>query len=744
MQIERKIKKFISIAVVCMTCMIIRPAHAFVWFTIDIAEIASIINDVSNGIAKVEGAIAQIKNYTATIESIGNPAHLISKYTKELRSSLTKIGSSIKSATKAVENAAKGVVDTAKNVNEQITHNSSKEKGNTETLTKDVETAVNSGESEETVLAEIEKAKEDIEDNNRKDENILNQAKEHINEQTNEAQKIINELVGRVTESDILDDEVRSDLRKQSEQVESRLSDYNKESKDLLNSLQNKVLEKNRTVQDAYDEYKGMVQSYYKGTVKEEDLSAAGKKLNNTVQATKVGIDEEKMQNLETESRNISKDIIQLRESILDSVSNNKQYSDEDETFGKTSMLNATKNQQYAYHSREEYRNFYLKGIYADKDDEDKSFLLSYELGSDIQSKCKDLKFENIGKDTGKFIDSLRDCMVRAKARREDFCQDANAKGCDPYEIEERFKPYKEYGVYKHILQDYTVENITNLNKTKQYISAWLDMDNEKSTLKVLTDQIANINDQHNSIGLISMVNIEAPKLWSLMRRLDALMRAKEVVSLYRQQEKIYLNDDEYKKAEEATPGSVSGDLSENGDIEVISNGILYGCGAKGEEISLEPEDRYDVEKIEEAEKKIKDCFYSYAKGANLGTEEEETNNTTRDAIRAKWKEKMERAYNDSMFYTFALSTINNYKSSLDYKTGNNNNAEEAQKNIISLQENIKSSESIIDDYTGGAEIINYSTRQLLSIIDADAQYLQSEIIADLKTMGYDYFGAEE
>lgn len=751
MQIGRKIKSFAGIVAFCATLMMIRPAQAFLWFTIDIAEISSIINDITNGMAKVTGAVAEIKNYTATIEAIGNPRDLIEKYSKEIKSSLLQIKSSVTSSFSSINKATSGIVQAAKDVNTQITDNSAKEKENTKITTKDVETAINTGKSEEFVLARIEKTKETIELNNREDMNVLKLAQDHVKKQTDESQEVIDKLVVSVIENGDLDNKTKDDLKNQAKQVEEKVGAYNKHAKDILENLQDEVTEKNKAINHAYDDYGSTVQDYYKGNVKQDALVNAGKKLNDAVQTHKVGIKEESIKGLTEESKNISEEITKLKEAIFDNISNNKEYSDEDSQEDKVSILDIKKNNRYAYHNRNEHRNFYLKGIYADESD--KSFLLSYELGSDTSSKCKELNFEDIENNKiNRFIENLRDCVVRAKVERDYFCsgdEDLMAKKCDPYEIEEkRFNSdeMKTEGVYKHIVQDYAIANTGYLDSVKQFVSTWLDLDtkNPNSTLKKHMEQIeksnsSNINDQHNSEKMISLINLEAPKLWSLIRRADALMRAKAVVDLFRQQDNLYIDerDEDFAKSEEGNFGLVSEGDDGNIEVNVISNVILYGCGKLGKDISVKPEEKYEEEKALEAENNIKDCLYQYAEGASRGT----INGKADDPIettKEKWRTRKDKAYNDSMFYTFALSTINNYKSSLDYK----NDIKEGDKNIITLQKNIQSTSpsNIIDDYASGAEIINYTTRQLASIIDADAQNLQSEILSDLRTIGYDYF----
>ena len=98
------------------------------------------------------------------------------------------------------------------------------------------------------------------------------------------------------------------------------------------------------------------------------------------------------------------------------------------------------------------------------------------------------------------------------------------------------------------------------------------------------------------------------------------------------------------------------------------------------------------------------------------------------------------KAYNDSAFNNLTLAIINNYKSSLDYANPEQlPNADD--ENIVTMQKGIKESTTARDDYSAGAQMNYYTTLQILSIIDADAQNQQTGILKDLMTFDYNYFG---
>ncbi len=732
MQVRKRVRKLVGMAICCSACMIVLPANAFFWLTIDAAEISSIKNDVTNGASKITGAVAQVKNYISTIQSIGDQASLLQKYAKDIKSSLDEVKSNITNALNTVESAANSVVDVAKDVNTQINKSSVRETGNTQNIVKTTENLINNGESKEIVQAKIEETKEDIIENYKEDSAILDKAQERILKESSDAQKVVNDLIEQVNNSTDLDSATKNNLQNQAQQLSTKINNYSLQAKEIFDDFKINKAEDNKKILNAYDEYNGMVTSYYKGSVKKDDLSAIGNNLQKKVQEAQTKFDEQKLMELTNEGREISKDIKKLKETILDSIANKKEYSDEDDSKDKTSSLEVKKSIQYVYHTYEKHRSIYLTGIYADKDGEDKSFLISKELD------CNELKFDDINKDDklGVFIEKLRHCIVQAKAEKDYFCnsndpEELRKEKCDPYVRLALYTPYKEEGVYKHILEDYEVENITNLDTVKQYSSTWLDTNNKNSTLKNLSEQLSNIKDERSSTSMISIINMEAPKLWSYLRRANALIRAKDVITLFKQQENLYLDkrDNDFVESEREKLGSVDG-------ANVISNGILYGCGVKGEEISVAPDDKNDEDKIKKAEEKIKECIYKYAAGASLGTINGEVEEGNVAKIKEEWNLKRTKAYNDSMFHTFVLSTINNYKSSRDYYS----KADEKERNIITLQKSAMSAENLRDDYASATQIVNYSTRLLLSIVNSDAQALQSEIISDIRSIRYDFF----
>ena len=65
----------------------------------------------------------------------------------------------------------------------------------------------------------------------------------------------------------------------------------------------------------------------------------------------------------------------------------------------------------------------------------------------------------------------------------------------------------------------------------------------------------------------------------------------------------------------------------------------------------------------------------------------------------------------------------------------------EPEINIKSLFKEVEDkTKDARNDYGFGGKVNNYGTQQLLSIVDAEAQAIQSEILSDLPTISYDFF----
>ena len=112
-------------------------------------------------------------------------------------------------------------------------------------------------------------------------------------------------------------------------------------------------------------------------------------------------------------------------------------------------------------------------------------------------------------------------------------------------EAEALYKDYQKNGVYKHIIEDYSIANIVSLSKAKQFSATWgslePDDDSNKGTLYILRKTLKDVDNTRNGFALMGMTDIESPKLWSEIRRIDALNRAKAMAQDFERGTTLFL-----------------------------------------------------------------------------------------------------------------------------------------------------------------------------------------------------------
>lgn len=95
MRLKRKFRNIIATVVLWGGVMMAQPAHAFVWPVIDFGQIVSFVHSLANGMEQLSAANSQIKNYTATIHSIGDQISAAAKYVADMQRSIAKIEANI-------------------------------------------------------------------------------------------------------------------------------------------------------------------------------------------------------------------------------------------------------------------------------------------------------------------------------------------------------------------------------------------------------------------------------------------------------------------------------------------------------------------------------------------------------------------------------------------------------------------------------------------------------------------------
>ena len=615
--------------------------------------------------------------------------------------------------------------------------------------------AISPKTDEESIQEIIVRAKSENEIRDKEILAVLEKADITINETLNSAQTALDVLEKTVFATGRLGTPEQDIIKKEVADVKQEYTNLRDETSKIIAEMRDNYTKESAKVLAYYDEYSLAISDYYADKITKEGLIAAGKTFKEKISATNVSIDKQRLEILKKLTKEISAKTQNLQEDVLNKISNSREYSDEDEPEDKTSSLETNDGIRYVYNYRTEYNHVYLKSEYAKETDG--SFLMSTEL------VCDGLNITKL-EESASEVEKFRDCVTRAKTEKEYFalkglagCSAGNLHGCDPFN-DELYKPYKNKGVYKHILEDYDAANVVNIAKTKQYSHTWQGEYDESSgeckegTLCEFSNKVRDgtITSANDATHFLATVELEAAKLWSSLRRVDALHRSKNGINYFTPMLTLYLDgrddgraDGPYADAADAAqerPGVIEVEEKEQ---DVAPNVLLHVCQIKAEDISMDPEDAGNESKKEAAEKAIVKCMKTYAKWADKGTDVE-TGTVNAKQVNDKkklWKEKEFAAATDSMFKNLTVAAINMYKSSLDYKK----EPPEDGINIVSLQKGLdKEATQVMDGYAAGAKINYYTTNQILSIVDADALELQTEIIQNLNEMGYNFFQIEE
>lgn len=722
--------KIMAYAVICGSLLTWRSAHAFIWPVIDLSEVTSFAQTIASGINQVSNATSQLQQINKTITMVGDQVASVKKYATDLKNTITNIKDNVTTAFNDAKDTISNVEDRVDEIDSMLNSAQEAEKESSENLAENVENQIDSGASEEDVQETVDTAKEEAEA--RKDEvnSQLDEAGKEINDTLEQANSQIDAVMEETKNYPELGDEAKEELTQQAEEIKNEITSLKEEAAGIIADAKENYNEQySEKIAAAFDDYSLAISDYYSGKITREGLTAAGEKFKESVASMDASIDQGTIDGLVAAAQQVADKLDTLKEDILDAVSDTGDYSDGSE---KVSCLKKKVNKYYVFNFRSEHYPVWSTGIYAESSDN--SFLLPAELG------CDGLEVEDIEDSPDKF----RACVVKAKAEQELY----------PNIYEENlYKPYKQNGIYKHILEDYSVANIVNVSKAKQTAATWSalepDNDSNKGTLYVLRKTLKDVDNTRSAFSLMSMTDIEAPKIWSDIRRVDALSRAKDMIRDLSEDTNLYLDgrDSEFVQATNENRGTMqSSDLeSEERDKNVegkviFPNVVLSICQLDAKDISVSAKNKSNATSIEEKEKNIADCLYKYAKGVSLGTDD---SGGVGDQIKEEWRLKQKKAYNDAAFFNLFLAAVNTYKSSLDYMDPEDLPAD-YDRNIISMQDGIKESTTARDDYSAGAQMNYYTTMQILSLIDADAQNQQTEILKDLMTFDYTYFGQSE
>ncbi len=722
--ITRIISKAVKGTMIISLCLIlsVRSAKAFVWPVIDLTEIVSFVNSITTGLNQVTNAKSQLDNITNVVKTIGDQVSSVRKYMADLKGTIKNIKDNVERITTNIKDTTNNLDDIASDVNKTLDDDLNKEEENAANTTEAIEDQVDSGATEEEVQETLDEAKEESAANKEETDKVLDKAEETINDSMEKAQTALDMLMDTINKNGDLNETDKTRLNEEANSIKEDIEDLKETASNAISSVKEEFdALYSEEISAAFDTYSQAISDYYAGKIDREGLSKAGETFKTDMSGLEVGIDTNIIDNIVKSAQDIAGKIDAFEEDLMNSISNSKGYSDGSEEANCERLIT----RKYAFNYVSDYEHQLLKGVYAD--DADKSFLLSKELA------CDNLDVSKIEEDPSDF----RECVVKAKAEVELYP--------DIYE-ESLYKDYQKDGIYKHLREDYSIANIVSVSKAKQFSATWgsLEPDNDtnKGTLYVLRKTLKDVDNTRAGYQLMGMTDIESPKLWSEIRRVDALKRAKGVIQDFETGITLYLDgrDEDFVEATNKNWGTMQADDRDNDESEAVidkaifSNVIMYKCGLRAKDISVSEKKKADMSAIAEKEKNIADCLYKYALEASRGSEIE----------KKVGRENQRKAYNDSAFNNLTLATINNYKSSLDYVDPEKLPDPSKDKNIVSLQDGLKESTTTKDDYSIGAQINYYTTQQILSVVDADAQNQQTEILKDIETFNYNYFGQQE
>lgn len=751
--------KSVVAVMICSSVAAVRPAAAFIWPTLDVTQVGSLISDVSNGVSQITNTKSQIDNAVQSINTVGDQATSITKYSADLKGNITKIGDLDPAALTVDEDVENSLVK----INQKTETSNNNNKQTTASAVENVNLQVEDNAGEEETQSTIKDAEEEIQTQVQALSEAYNQTANEIKEMADNVIEQLKTIAPALEQTTELTPEERETYKTEAESLIIRVENLKKDVSETIREAQTKLnSEYNALMASSFSTYSQAVSDYYAGKISKEELEAAGTQLQQNVSSLQTGINDDRISQLVQQAQGFIAATQKLQENILNARSNSREYSDE-EAPEKLSQNIGTE-VKYIFQHSSANSAAYAKQIYFNKDIEPKLSEEYQIFGLSKELLCHKLKKDNL-KELEKYTDAFRECVTLAKAEKEYICTlkgiPLTDKKCDPYELEpdKLYKDFRRDGVYDHIAEDYSVANIVNNNRIQQFTSSWFEQ-TYGEMLKIISPDSPSgnettVDNSRNAYVVMEMVDLEAPKLWSWVRVTDTLQRSKDAVQQFSTGGTLYLDgrDNDFTEASKSKNGlmkdikitGIDGKSKKSEDRQIFSNVFLYNCNIKADDISTSVEDKYNASIVEEKEKNIAKCLYKHAAGASGRRPDAGDptstfcgNSLTLEQCRTVWQNKEIKAINDTSFQTITLATINNYKSSKDYI--NPKKLKQDEVNIASLQRDMKKNKTVRDDLSSGAQINYYSTMQILSIADADAQNLQTEILKSLPELDYNFF----
>lgn len=744
------VKKMVGIIAICCSLVLSNPAKAFIWPCIDISQISAFVSSITKGISTITNAKSQLDNMMNTIKVIGDQITTMKKYMADLRDTITKLKETIEGAVSSIKEAVneiQTVVDDIKTKADEILN---KEKQDASSTVDSINQGAISGYSSTDLQDIINTARQQSEKNREAINMLYDEALDNINETLDNANTSIDMIVEAVNTNKDLSDDDKNKLKETADDIKNDISKIKESANKAINQAKENLNSQYAgDISNAYDEYSKAIDDYALGKITIEELNKAGETFKETINSLDSGLTQSLIDDFSAQVNNVVQKIEDLKEEMLDSVSNSKDYSDEDEesaeestpetqeratpTNNITTLPSRQRNiklivrDKFTFKFINQKNNVLAAAVYKE-DVRGEPFLISQELMCNNKDESD---IENLSNPSW-----LRVCLSDAKIE-EDIHKTPNGKPL--------YAPYLKDGVYNHILQDYNAANIVTISRAKQFASSFRgDTGNEdQSEFHSLKGMIGTGDVDNTLQGLTALSTIElwTPRIWSMIRQVEAVNRAKNMMKIFNIEEDLHLDvrnneNEEVKKAMNSNKGSIGN------NSKIFPNVMLYQCdrverGIDASAISIEK-----GKTIGDQEEKIRECLLMYASGASRGYIKGESKEDASDSSKKMWRDKQKMALSDAVFENFVMAVSANYNSTRDYiradSLGNGN------VNIVSLQDGIKQISQARDGYAAGAQINYYGTQQMLNIVDSDALDLQTEILKDLQNIDFSFFPDQE
>ena len=733
MKIKGKTKKILLATIIGSYFATISSAFAFVWPVINLQKISTTVKNINNMISNVTNVTGQIKTTVGKINAIGDVIGSIEKYANEIKSKIEAVKKQIMDVVNAVVSAVETVKQAVEDVTAALEETVEAVKGLVDEAVSTVNNLINEGASKEEVLDVVETAEKEAEAARDKGLNEIDEKGKDVSQTLDEASETLKTMIDAVNEYDGIDDKQKEEFSNRASDIEKRIEELKSGLDEVINNAKENFNEQySMFVTEAFNEYTQAINDYYSGKISKEELQKAGEKLNKSVSSLDVQLDDGLISQIVSSAQDIANDIETLENDILDAISNNKDYSDK-EAFN--TILDSGVKYSFSYSLNEEL--IHAKIV---EDVNDSRFLVSCELLCDDRlNEPANNSYPGKTLDPSKFLQYFNDAKENDGKKCVETCNSDES---------ERVKIRKE-GVFTHIAKDYSLANLANVTQTKQYATNWITSDKEgyeklKKGIQSSSDNNRNAESQRK------LVDLEIPRAWNFIRRVESLSRAKNMVGYYNSIKSAYLynveeggNDvpgyhanyaDVAREAlgvvEIKTETTSQGTVTDN--IQLFSDVLLYYCNnLKGSEIYK------DGHTKEEVEKHLKDCMANFAIGASFGLDVlkgEKDSSYMNDTRKKMWGVRAQMAASDSALKTLIHAIEDNHNSIFVERDS------DEEGTFKSLAASTGETNDLRDEYITGALINKFGINQLLEMVDSDAQALQTEVLMSLPEIDYGYF----